>query len=123
MTEKTRALARKFGEYTAVITFAMLLLTGTRFALVEMGYLPPISPGERVSAVQAQMDTNRLKHIVLDSLPGRMDRIEHRVDSLALSQDDATREREAVLWLSCAMARQQLSPLQLPQICSEVRRR
>ena len=114
-------------DFSVALGIAGIGLTAAIWSLKAAGVAPMMFPGDRIThleqAQRAEDSVNRLLHTPLIDIPNRVTVLEQKVDTLARSADAATREREALLWLSCAMARQQLQALQLPQICGEVRRR
>jgi len=113
--------------FAVAVGLASIGLSVLVWTLKAAGVGTMMFPGDRLhrleTAVVVEINENNSKHLPLDSLPARVRNLEVRVDTLAAQSSEARREREALLWLSCMMARQQLQSLQLPQICGEVRRR
>lgn len=97
------------------------------WTLKAAGVAPVMFPGQRLETLeQTLQQEDSLTHLLYEPLrdiPRRVTTLELRVDTLTRASENAVREREALLYMTCAQYRATFPSSPQPQICSEVRRR
>ena len=93
-------------------------------------YIESATQTETMTHLDSLAAENAIRHIKLDRLPrtvdslsGEVNHLTERVGAVEATAQSATQEREALLYMTCALYRVNFPGSPAPQDCAEARRR
>ena len=129
MNGERRSLRKEFVRVSGIVMIAAGLLALIGKASVLLGIQSKSLP-DRVAVVEAHTMgleawavKDSLSHRMYDSVIPRVGRLEVKVDSLASGLDAATRERSALLYMTCVQFAEDHVAAAIPLICAENKHR